>query len=276
VLPYFRVGGVFTGGSHSSTATYTASGDTTPDAVFSGGKNSKSNGFGVGAGVDVLVTEHVFFRGEFTHVSLGKGTNEATSCSAPPGSTICGIFAGDAAELNNIHNSFTANIFRAGVNYKFGGAEPVPVAPAPAYVAPPPPPPKPVSLCPDTPPGLAVDKYGCPCDVTQEVHFATNSAVLTEQDQALLDRMIVNMKRLNFINGEVGGYTDSTGSAAYNKGLSERRAQAVADYLASHGISGGRLTVKGYGADNPVASNATAEGRAHNRRVVLHRTDCSQ
>jgi OmpA-OmpF porin, OOP family len=112
--------------------------------------------------------------------------------------------------------------------------------------------------------------------VSQEVHFATNSAVLTEQDQALLDKMIVNMKRLSFVNGEVGGYTDSTGSAAYNQGLSERRAQAVAEYLSSHGISGGRLTVKGYGASNPVADNATAEGRAHNRRVVLHRTDCGR
>jgi outer membrane protein OmpA-like peptidoglycan-associated protein len=52
--------------------------------------------------------------------------------------------------------------------------------------------------------------------------------------------MIVNLKRLNFVDGEVGGYTDSTGSPAYNQGLSERRAGAVADYLTSHGISGGQ------------------------------------
>jgi OmpA-OmpF porin, OOP family len=50
----------------------------------------------------------------------------------------------------------------------------------------------------------------------------------------------------------------------------------VADYLQSHGITGGRMTVKGYGEDNPVADNSTAEGRAHNRRVVLHRTNCDQ
>jgi OmpA-OmpF porin, OOP family len=112
--------------------------------------------------------------------------------------------------------------------------------------------------------------------VTQEVHFATNSSVLTQQDMTLLDQVAANMQRLHFVNGEVGGYTDSTGTPAYNLGLSERRAQAVADYLASHGVSGGRLTVKGYGETNPVASNATAEGRAHNRRVVLHRTDCEK
>lgn len=112
--------------------------------------------------------------------------------------------------------------------------------------------------------------------MTQEVHFATNSSVLTDQDKALLDKMIVTLKRLNFVNGEVDGYTDSTGSAKYNQGLSERRAQSVADYLTSNGITTGRLSVKGYGEENPVADNKTAEGRAHNRRVVLHRTDCGK
>ena len=286
-LPYFRIGSVLTGGSRTSSATYTEAGDSTPTSFFSGGKNFKSNGFGIGAGLDVALGDPWFLRAEYTHVNLGKGTNTATSCT-PVGSAACAAFGSDALELDNIHNSFTANIFRVGINYKFGHRE-APSAPAPAaaYVAPPPPPPppptpppppppKPVSLCPGTPPGVAVDKYGCPCDVSQEVHFATDSAVLTEQDQALLDTMIVNMKRLNFVDGEVGGYTDSTGSAAYNQGLSERRAQAVAEYLTSHGISGGRLTVKGYGESNPVADNATAAGRAHNRRVVLHRTDCTK
>ena len=123
---------------------------------------------------------------------------------------------------------------------------------------------------------MKVDKYGCACDITQEVHFATDSDVLTDQDKAILDKMIPNLQRLNFVNGEIDGYTDATGRAAYNQGLSERRAQAVADYLQSHGISGGRMTVKGFGEDNPVADNSTAEGRAHNRRVVLHRTNCDQ
>ncbi len=110
--------------------------------------------------------------------------------------------------------------------------------------------------------------------MTQEVHFATNSSVLTDQDKALLDKLIATLKRLNFVDGEVDGYTDSTGTPAYNQGLSERRAQAVADYLTSNGIGAHRLKVQGYGEANPVADNKTAEGRAHNRRVVLHRTGC--
>jgi OOP family OmpA-OmpF porin len=112
--------------------------------------------------------------------------------------------------------------------------------------------------------------------MTQEVHFATDSSVLTEEDKALLDKMIVTLKRLNFVDGEVDGYTDSTGSAKYNQGLSERRAQSVADYLTSNGIGAHRLQVKGYGQENPVADNKTREGRAHNRRVVLHRTGCGK
>ncbi len=112
--------------------------------------------------------------------------------------------------------------------------------------------------------------------MTQEVHFATDSAVLTDQDKAQLDKLIVTLKRLNFVDGEVDGYTDSTGSAKYNQGLSERRAQAVADYLTSNGVSEHRLAVRGYGEENPVADNKTAEGRAHNRRVVLHRTGCGK
>jgi OOP family OmpA-OmpF porin len=116
--------------------------------------------------------------------------------------------------------------------------------------------------------------------MTQEVHFATDSDVLTDEDKALLDKMVGNLKRLsaggNVISGEVQGYTDATGRAAYNQGLSERRARSVANYLEAQGVASSRLTVKGYGEDNPVADNSTAEGRAHNRRVVLHRTNCQQ
>ncbi len=92
----------------------------------------------------------------------------------------------------------------------------------------------------------------------------------------MLDKMITNLKRLPFVDGEIDGYTDATGRAAYNQGLSERRAQAVVDYLTSNGISTHRLVAKGYGEENPVADNNTPEGRAHNRRVVLHRTNCGK
>jgi outer membrane immunogenic protein len=123
VLPYIRVGSVFTGGSRTTTATYTATGDTTPDAYFSGSKNFKSNGFGAGAGVDYMVVDQIFIRAEYTYVNLGKGSSNATQCNAAAGSEIgsnvCANFTEDELQLNNIHNSFTASIFRVGINYKF-------------------------------------------------------------------------------------------------------------------------------------------------------------
>ena len=65
----------------------------------------------------------------------------------------------------------------------------------------------------------------------------------------------------------VQGHTDNRGSAAYNRELSQRRAQAVVKYLTDKGIAPERLDAKGFGPDRPVATNDTAEGRAQNRRV---------
>jgi outer membrane protein OmpA-like peptidoglycan-associated protein len=72
---------------------------------------------------------------------------------------------------------------------------------------------------------------------------------------------------------EIGGHTDNTGSKATNMKLSEDRANAVRDYLISKGVSGERMTAVGYGPDEPVADNATKEGKAQNRRVELKRTN---
>ena len=68
---------------------------------------------------------------------------------------------------------------------------------------------------------------------------------------------------------QVNGYTDNTGSAAYNKGLSERRAKAVASYLEKEGVCSKKLTVKGFGATDFEATNDTVAGRAKNRRVDI-------
>jgi OOP family OmpA-OmpF porin len=73
--------------------------------------------------------------------------------------------------------------------------------------------------------------------------------------------------------GVIEGHTDSNGADAYNQRLSEQRAKAVRDYMVSMGIDPARLEAKGYGESQPVADNATPEGRAQNRRVVLRRTD---
>jgi outer membrane protein OmpA-like peptidoglycan-associated protein len=67
----------------------------------------------------------------------------------------------------------------------------------------------------------------------------------------------------------VEGHTDSQGSAASNQDLSQRRAQAVRDYLVSRGIAGDRVTSQGFGPSRSIADNASAEGRANNRRVEI-------
>jgi len=187
-----------------------------------------------------------------------------------------------------------------GIGYRFGGSPAAAVAAAaPVLAAPPAPPPPPPPLppappptpvvdsdgdgvpdsldqCPNTPRGSRVDAVGCPCDISQEVHFATGSAKLTPEDQVELDQVIVTLKQAHFKDGEIDGYTDSTGGKAMNEKLSERRARAVADYLAAHGLPETHVTTMGYGEADPVGDNKTKEGRAHNRRVVVHRTDCAR
>ncbi|MCK5656345.1 MAG: OmpA family protein, partial [Deltaproteobacteria bacterium] len=87
----------------------------------------------------------------------------------------------------------------------------------------------------------------------------------------LLDEVASILEKNPEMEVEVQGHTDNTGSATYNQWLSEKRAQKVKDYLVSKGIDSSRLEAKGYGLTQPVASNATEEGRAQNRRVELKR-----
>jgi outer membrane protein OmpA-like peptidoglycan-associated protein len=69
---------------------------------------------------------------------------------------------------------------------------------------------------------------------------------------------------------KVEGHTDSQGSLKLNQTLSENRSKAVLDYLVSKGIDAGRLSSKGFGEANPIASNRTSRGRAQNRRVEIN------
>ena len=68
---------------------------------------------------------------------------------------------------------------------------------------------------------------------------------------------------------DVLGHTDSDGADAYNQTLSERRARSVADYLIGRGVQSARIGTRGYGETQPIASNATEEGKAANRRVEI-------
>ena len=99
------------------------------------------------------------------------------------------------------------------------------------------------------------------------VLFAFDSAQLQSAAQGSLDKLARYLGERPEIQVQIVGYTDSTGSQAYNQQLSERRAQSVADSMAQRGIARGRMRVTGAGETNPVASNETERGRQLNRRV---------
>jgi outer membrane protein OmpA-like peptidoglycan-associated protein len=105
--------------------------------------------------------------------------------------------------------------------------------------------------------------------VLRNVFFDTDKDVLKSASGAELDRLADFLVNNPAVRIEIGGHTDNQGSAAYNQGLSLRRAQAVQKYLAQKGISSNRMEVKGYGDTRPVASNEQEEGRALNRRTEV-------
>jgi OOP family OmpA-OmpF porin len=126
--------------------------------------------------------------------------------------------------------------------------------------------------CPGTPPGTRVDSRGCEIQritALEGVEFGSDSAELTSASRQLLDATAAELSRHPNMQVEIAGHTSSTGPAEYNQMLSERRARAVADYLISTGLDADRFTVRGYGETEPVADNATREGRARNRRVEM-------
>lgn len=174
-------------------------------------------------------------------------------------------------------------IYSVGMSFDFGGkaAEP---APAPAAAPPPPPPPPPNpdldgdgvpnerDKCPNTRPGAVVDLDGCEVEAVIElegVNFDFDKATIRPEGKAILNGAAALLQKHNRVVVEVAGHTDSIGSEEYNQGLSERRANAVKDYLVAQGVTATRLTARGYGELRPIASNDTEEGRAENRRVEL-------
>lgn len=124
--------------------------------------------------------------------------------------------------------------------------------------------------CPDTPAGAEVNSLGCVEDlVLRDVNFEFDSAQLTANAEAILDGVSEKLMTNDQLRIRLEGHTDSVGPAAYNKGLSQRRADSVKSYLVNKGFSADNITTIGYGEEQPVASNDTAEGRAQNRRVEL-------
>jgi len=113
--------------------------------------------------------------------------------------------------------------------------------------------------------------------VTVYIHFTSGAAELADdfsKKQVAAVGKALNTASLASARFEIGGHTDSLGSDALNQNLSEQRAAYIRDLLVnSHGVNAGRITAKGYGKSQPVASNDTEAGRAKNRRVVIKRLD---
>jgi len=130
--------------------------------------------------------------------------------------------------------------------------KPIPEPPPVAQVPPPPPP----------APGTKIA-------TVKHVNFAFDKSALKPGAIPVLDNVVNIMNDNPSLEVYVDGYTDAIGSRAYNLGLSKRRADAVKAYLVDNGVSSSRITTRGFGMDNPVASNATEAGRAENRRAEI-------
>lgn len=119
--------------------------------------------------------------------------------------------------------------------------------------------------------GVEVERQGdelllnMPAGIT----FATNSYEVQPQFRATLDKVASTLAEYGKTYVDIYGHTDSTGSDAINEPLSRNRAEAVANYLSSHGVAAARIGAQGFGSRQPIASNATPEGRQANRRVEI-------
>ncbi|SHG50413.1 OmpA family protein [Bradyrhizobium erythrophlei] len=100
-----------------------------------------------------------------------------------------------------------------------------------------------------------------------KIRFEPRRASIDQDSAGLLDRLIETAMRCPSADIEIAGHTDADGEDAFNQALSEKRAQAVMDYLVKAGLPANRFTAIGYGSSQPVASNDTDEGKAQNRRI---------
>lgn len=101
------------------------------------------------------------------------------------------------------------------------------------------------------------------------ITFNTNESTIKTSANNVLDSVALVAKEYDKTRLQIIGYTDSTGNDKINQPLSERRAAAVANYLALREVQGSRISSYGAGSSNPIASNTTAEGKAQNRRVEI-------
>ncbi|ASG00453.1 OmpA family protein [Vibrio anguillarum] len=171
-------------------------------------------------------------------------------------------------DINNDLVRAAGNSATLGVSYKFGGskAEPAPVIVQEVFVEEVVQPVVEPVVIPQEP--ETVVKH-VPFQRLDSSSFAHNSTKLTAESTNQLDKLVKYLQAYPQADAEIIGHTDSTGAAAYNQKLSEKRAQVVADVVIAKGVDANRLTVKGEGENSPIASNDTVEGRKQNRRVDI-------
>jgi len=232
------------------------------------------------AGLGRLQHRNVLHEGTEVGVSIGAGIQGKIAKHLSARAQVLYRRDPDSNSLP-VQDGYGDWIYSIGLSFDFGGKE----APPPAAPPPPPPPPPPPNpdldgdgvpnerdKCPNTRPGAVVDLDGCEVEAVIElegVYFDFDKATIKPEGKAVLNEAAALLQKHERVVVEVAGHTDSTGSDAYNQGLSERRANSVKDYLTSQGVTATRLSAKGYGESQPVASNDTKEGRAENRRVEL-------
>ena len=119
--------------------------------------------------------------------------------------------------------------------------------------------------------GATVERVGEGIKITFDsgILFGSNSSTLTSAATGNIDELATTLQKYADTNITIEGHTDASGSDAINQPLSKRRAQAVANELTSKGVDNSRITATGYGSSQPVGDNATAAGKAANRRVEV-------
>jgi outer membrane protein OmpA-like peptidoglycan-associated protein len=117
--------------------------------------------------------------------------------------------------------------------------------------------------------GFDQTSEGWELNLESRLLFDISSASLDSRERASLDRIARTLASIDIYDIVIEGHTDSTGSEAYNRSLSLKRAAIVRDRLAEAGLPAGRMQIRGMGSENPIASNTTRSGRKENRRTVI-------
>lgn len=223
-------------------------------------------------GLGIAEHDNAFDDGRDMYVSFGGGLRSQLTDRLHFRTQLEGRYDNDRDTFPR-DNGFIDFIASVGLGWSFGGARNA--APAPAATQAPPPepvaapePPRPM------PPQRPAPAPQVAFEFDATVLFAFDSAALRDEARAELDAAARALApRDDLILIEVAGHTDNIGTDEYNQDLSERRARAVADYLAANGVDQDRMRVVGFGESQPKVPNTTPANRQQNRRVVISTVD---